>query len=166
VRASTWIFLGLFGLFVLRHVEVPRLAIPAQVCCEPAPSPTLLTSSQSRRVRDLENELATLDQRGRDLDRSLQAVDRSARTLRELADRSRDDDVRQEYAEVAAGRQRLDDLHRHVEAKRVAVAARLQLARAGLDADGANAASDDDARRSPVDALSNADVERVTARAR
>jgi hypothetical protein len=171
MKLGTVVFLGLFGLYVL-HERAPircdswiRLARPdcAATPCEPA-SPV-----RDARVRELQTELDRLERRGRDLERSLQAVSQSERSLRELASRHGDAAVRDELAEISSGVVRLRDLRDRTEVERVAVNARLQLARAGLDERGERLDPDPEPRASPVDALSAVERDarpRFTSRAR
>jgi hypothetical protein len=181
MRFGTLVFLGLFGAWFFQHraacdlghrlrAECQRALAPRGACDDDEPALEERTSSAtSARVRELQGELDRLERRGRDLERSLQAVTQSTRALRELADRHRDDAVRAEYAEIEAGRARLADLRERNEVERVAVAARLQLARAGLPT-GPGLRDAGDGRESPVEALSSsAEGEprrRVSARAR
>jgi len=169
MRASTFIFLAIFGVFVFHdriRCELPR---PLRLACHAAgdssPARTVDASCASR-VRELESELSRLERRGRDLDRSLQSVTQSARALKDLADRHDDPAVRAEWAEIDAGRDRLKQMRDQVEVDRVALAARLQLARAGIEP-APRASPHADGRRSPVDALSEpAPRSRVTSRSR
>ena len=169
MRASTFIFLAIFGAFVFHDRIRSELGPPLRLACsiagEPATARAIDTSCASR-VREIESELSRLERRGRDLERSLQSVTQSARALKDLADRHGDAAVRAECAEIEAGRDRLKQMRDRVEVDRVTLAARLQLARAGIEP-APRAAPHSDERRSPVDALSDtAPRSRVTSRSR
>lgn len=158
MRASTLVFLALFGAFALRErVHVAGAAGSCSIRVAPSPTPP----RSSARAHALQDEVDRLERRSRDLERSLQAVTRSAVSLRELARRHSDAGVRAELAEIEAGVARLRELRDRTEIDRVAAAARLQLVRAGLDP-GAP-----EPRSSPVEALgTDLPAPRVTSRAR
>ena len=171
MRFSTFLFLAVFAGFALHHRARAGLVRGIAAVCE-GPSLRCEASEPSRshvssaRIRELEREIDRLERRGRDLDRSLQAVAQSTRTLRDLAKRHDDDDVRAELSKIEDGRSRLQDLRDRTEVERVTLTARLQLARAGLEFPEDRA---DDSRPSPVDALSSVELarsSRVTSRAR
>jgi len=135
MRASTFFFLALFAAMVwsgrlrcsvLRGVHNACDALPA--CCD-APTARGRPKRQQPdpRVTAVEQELRGVDQRSRDVERSLQSIGQSERSLRELKGR--------------------------LEARRVVLQAKLEMARAGLpdEIDG-----EAEGRVSPVDALSAA----------
>src|SRR5262245_10111936 len=141
MRASTFFFLALFGALVwtghLRHGAV--LGLRHSRCAEPActetPEAREPDPAASPRAAAIASEILGLEQRGRDVDRSLQSLARSERSLRDLVRRRSDPAVERELREIETGEQRLRDLKLEVETRRVVLQARLQLVRAGLDAD-------------------------------
>ena len=171
MRFGTLVFLGLFGAFVW-YQRAPDHCAPWIRMARASPACELVAPVRNNeRVRQLQSELDRLERKGRDLERSLQSVSQSERTLRQLADRHGDAAVRAELADICTGVQRLRELRDRTEVERVAVSARLQLARAGLDEDGRDWREWQEApapRASPVDALSGVEREsrRVTSRAR
>ncbi len=152
MRASTFLFLGLFGGFALLgrarltpdrfHVHDP----PRESCSKQRDS---RTPARSGTVRALEREHEELANRSRELDRSLQAVDASLRTLREIASRPGGEGVRDDLATIESGRAQLQRTRQECEAQRAALHARIQLARAGVGA-GTPAAT---APNGPIEAL-------------
>ena len=161
MRASTFFFLALFAAMVwsgrlrcgvLRGVHKACDALPA--CCDaPTARGRPKRPQPDPRVTVVEQELRGVDQRSRDVEKSLQSIGQSERSLRELVRRHPEDGVERELDAVAAGGRRLRELKGRLEARRVVLQAKLEMARAGLpdeidvEAEG---------RASPVDALSTA----------
>ena len=161
MRASTFFFLALFAAMVwsgrlrcsvLRGVHNACDALPA--CCD-APTARGRPKRQQPdpRVTAVEQELRGINQRSRDVERSLQSIGQSERSLRELVRRHPEDGVERELEAVASGGRRLRELKGRLEARRVVLQAKLEMARAGLpdEIDG-----EAEGRVSPVDALSAA----------
>lgn len=154
MRASTLLFLGVFGGFAL--LGRARLAIHHDGRCHSTPRAACSSSrdaaaptpARSATVRALEREHEQLADRSRELDRSLHAVDGSLRTLREVAGRPGGDVVREELAAIEAGRAQLQRARQECEAQRAALHARIQLARAGIAAP-----TEPPAPNGPIDAL-------------
>jgi hypothetical protein len=163
MRASTFFFLALFGAMVwssrmrcnvLRGVHHACDALPA--CCDdestcvrpqpPRPHP---------RVSAVEEEMRSVDQRNRDVERSLQSISQSERNLRDMVRRHPEDGVERELDAVAAGGRRLRELKARLEARKVVLQAKLEMARAGL-ADEVDV--EPPGKESPVDALSKTEV--------
>lgn len=136
MRASTLLFVGLFGAFALLgharrhgasiHIEACRPATECRSSSERATKP-------SARTRELEREHEKLAQRSKELDRSLQAVDSSLRTLRDLARKPGGAAIGEELRSIEAGRDRLARMREENEARKASLLARVQLARAGVD---------------------------------
>ncbi len=136
MRASTLVFLGIFGAFVWLHHERHDHHEFASAIRAIASGETPLrvdTRASNSRVRKLEQEHEGLAQRCRDLDRSLTAVAQSVRALREIAERHANATVRAGLEEIEAGQRKLVELKERTDVERVAALARLQLARAGVD---------------------------------
>jgi hypothetical protein len=154
MRASTFVFLALFGgCFILNRA---RTALPIRIhlsgdpaVCDSRASCGRSTADE-RVVRELESELQGLERKEHDLTRALQSVTQSEKTLAALARRHGTEAVRRELSEIEAGRARLEEACQRVEIDRVTTAARLQLARSGIDR-----APDDERAldRGPVEAL-------------
>jgi hypothetical protein len=170
MRASSFFFLALFGAFVwagsARH-QHSRLAsairesctpCPVKPCCSEAGGDAGFAGVDPRRVSALESQLRRSEQRSRDLERALQAVRQSTRTLQEMVRKHDDSGVRRELAEIEAGARRLEEMRDRVEAERVTLGARVQLARAGLDDRAALPEQEPATRASPVDALAGTAV--------
>src|SRR5882672_10134443 len=141
MRASTFFFLALFGAMVwsggrmrcsvLSGVHHACDALPA--CCDdestcvrpkpPRPDP---------RVSAVEEEMRSVDQRNRDVERSLQSISQSERSLRDMVRRHPEDGVERELDAVAAGGRHLRELKARLEARKVVLQAKLEMARAGL----------------------------------
>ena len=161
MRASTFFFLALFAAMVwsgrlrcsvLRGVHDACDALPA--CCDaPTARGRPKRPQPDPRVTAVEQELRGVDQRSRDVERSLQSIGQSERSLRELVRRHPEDGVERELEAVASGGRRLRELKGRLEARRVVLQAKLEMARAGLpdEIDG-----ESEGRASPVDALSAA----------
>ena len=164
MRASTFVFLGLFGAMVwstrvrcsvIRGVHRACDALPA--CC-PAPDGCSMgqearpvRAPADPRVQSVEQELRSVDQRSRDVEKSLQSIGQSERNLRDLVRRHPEDGVERELDAVAAGGKRLRELKGRLEARRVVLQAKLEMVRAGLD----DVELEPEGRASPVDALSS-----------
>ncbi len=169
MRASTVLFLGLFGSLALigrardsMHHDHCREVQRGRDVATPAVPP-----ARSAIVRALERDHEQLAQRCRELDRSVQAVDGSLRTLRDVAARPGGEAVSGELAAVEAGRAQLQRMRQSCEAQRAALHARIQLARAGITERALEPLADP---IGPIEALDQLEVERrvrpLTSRAR
>jgi len=178
MRASTLLFVGLFGAFALvgharRHgacirIETCRPATESRAASQRSASP-----KANARTRELEREHDQLSQRSRELDRSLQAVDSSLRALRDLARKPGGAALGDELRSIEAGRDRLARMREENEARKATLLARVQLARAGVDEDDDGDAAGAAPPAGPVDALGDYELvekaerpaRRVTSRA-
>lgn len=161
MRASTFFFLALFAAMVwsarlrchvLRGVHEACDALPA--CCDaPTARGRPARPQPDPQVAAVEQQLRDVDQRSRDVERSLNSIGQSERSLREMVRRHPEDGVERELDAVAAGGKRLRELKGRLEARRVVLQARLEMARAGLPDEIEGEA---EGRASPVDALSTA----------
>jgi hypothetical protein len=136
MRASTLLFVGLFGAFaLLGHARRHGVCVRLDAC--PATIDVRTTRDDGgrngARTRELERDHEKLSQRSRELDRSLQAVDASLRTLHDLARKPGGAALTDELRSIEAGRDRLARMREENEAQKATLLARVQLARAGVD---------------------------------
>jgi hypothetical protein len=132
MRGSTWLFLGLGAAFAFFPIRIHSAHSVHR--CAPAPSESRAVSrAKSTEVSGLEREHARLSARGRELEVAVQALDQPLRTLRSLAKQSRSEAIAAECAAVEAGRVRLLELQQENAAQTATAAARVQLARVGVD---------------------------------
>jgi hypothetical protein len=167
MRVSTWIFFGLIAAFMFsgRTLQIRR-----DVACHHAPcrakTPPPVDARHAERTRTLEREHDQLQSRGRELDRAIQSLEQSLRTLEKLA-KGGGSELAAELATVTAGRERLLALRQAVAARTATAAARVELARAGLeDALPPSALAIETTRASatqegPLEALERAELERA-----
>ncbi len=178
MKLSTLAFItAFFALFGLFH----RARSAHSICSHSSPVITVRNSAveygRSPRVRALEREFASSQQRHQETQRSLKDIDSSLRKLQDMADRVARNGSRRSHdrvndaitaveqhtlaqmkdnlEEVRRGRDALIALRDQLELETTTLRARIQLARAGIDpeADPLEPEYEPD-RQSPVDALS------------
>lgn len=173
MRASTFVFLSIFGLLYARSRGWSPVNCSVKIERATHGTPANPERSASAMARQIESELKAVDQRYRETEDSVRRIERSLRSLRDLVRKSEIDlkstpgdpaypEARQlrlsthevlenEFRVVANGYQNLLALRSRLEAERATLDARLQLARAGLLQDSPRGPGGN--RPSPIEAL-------------